>query len=127
MKSSGLHAEYLKVEGRKIVRNLPNDYVGYQKLPYGTVLIAGEDDMEGAYALGMPDLPAKYGAPLSQSPAEDVGKPGTSWRVLALNEKWKNHGGTVKFKPIAVHALEESPSEESLTPPPSTYLDKKTD
>jgi hypothetical protein len=121
-----LHAAYLRMEGRKIIKHLPAEYVSYQKLPYGTILVASDEPtIDRGFALGLPDVPIKYGSPLGSSPPEDVGKPGTTWRMLALNEQWKQHGKTVKFKPIAVRTVEDGPNDEELALPPPTYLEKK--
>jgi hypothetical protein len=88
-----LHAEYFRMEGRKMIQQKDSYRQGYQRLPFGTLLMEGINEMEGAYALMMPDVPAKSNEFVSIDP-EEVEKhpekyPGTQFTALPLNDEWK--------------------------------------
>jgi 20S proteasome alpha/beta subunit len=111
-----LHTEHIRLEGRKTVRSLPDAYAGYRKLPWGTMLALGDDEMAGAYALIIPDLPSEYGKPLGFTASPDT--PGAQYRLLPLDEEWKTHGATSK---VAKYFKTDSSAEPPTEPPPQKH------
>jgi 20S proteasome alpha/beta subunit len=114
-----LHAEYFRIEGRKMIQQKDGYRQGYQRLPFGSLLAEGLNEMEGAYALMIPDVPAKSNEFVCVDPDEfrkNPGKyPGTEFSALPLNDEWKTL--RTPFERSGPNAAEEAIASTDPTRP----------
>lgn len=86
-----LQEEYMKVEGRKLLRGtIP----GYQTLPYGSLLWIGTGADDGAFSLLIPAEPRENRSDVSIEPPkpEESVPERTRFKCIELNEKWGKDG-----------------------------------